>query len=164
MVRADRHFRRGETVMRKYLATMGVAAAFIALTAFGSLAQSAAPTAGGPALGGYCPVAYVAMNQAMKGDPNQKSVHDGKTYYFANADAKKMFDASPAKYAPAYDGLCATAVAQGMRLQSDPKLFTVHNGKAYLFSNAEAKTVFDKDKAGVIAKADAQWPKVKQAK
>jgi YHS domain-containing protein len=150
--------------MRKYLAAIGAAAAFIVLAAFGSHAQSAAPAAGGPALGGYCPVAYVAMNQAMKGDPNQKSVHDGKTYHFANADAKTMFDASPAKFVPAYDGLCATAVAQGMKLQSDPKLFAIHNGKAYLFSDAEAKAMFDNDKAGIIAKADAQWPKVKEAK
>ena len=49
------------------------------------------------------------MNQAMKGNPQHKSVHSAKTYHFANADAKKMFDAAPTKYLPAYDGLCATA-------------------------------------------------------
>jgi len=65
---------------------------------------------------------------------------------------------------PAYDGLCATAVAQGMKLLSDPTLFTIHNGRAYLFSAAEAKAMFDRDKAGTISKADAEWPKVKQAK
>ena len=54
-----------------------------------------------------------------------------------------MFDA-PGKYVPAYEGFCATAVAQGMKLESDPKLFTVlHNGRAYLFSNTEAKAMFD---------------------
>ena len=152
--------------MQKHLATIAIAAGFVALTTFGFVAQSAPPAAavGGPALGGYCPVAYVAMNHAMKGDAQHKSVHDGKTYHFANADAKKMFDAAPVKYVPAYDGLCATAVAQGMKLPSDPTLFTIHNGRAYLFSAAEAKAMFDRDKAGTISKADAEWPKVKQAK
>ncbi|MGE0464717.1 MAG: YHS domain-containing (seleno)protein [Vicinamibacterales bacterium] len=123
-------------------------------------AQSGAPAAtqaGDVALGGYCPVAYVAMNQAMKGDPSQKSTYKGKTYHFANADAKKMFDAAPDKYVPAYDGWCATAVAQNMKLASDPALFTIHNGRAYLFSDAGAKAMFDKDKTGTIAKADRAW-------
>ena len=53
-----------------------------------------------------------------------------------------MFDA-PGKYVPAYEGFCATAGAPGMKLESDPKLFTVHNGRAYLFSNTEAKAMFD---------------------
>ena len=104
------------------------------------------------------------MNQAVKGDPQHKSVHSGKTYHFANADAKKMFDAAPAKYLPAYDGLCATAVAMGMKLAANPQLFTVHEGRTFLFSDAKAKAMFDQDKTNTIVKADAQWPKVKQAK
>ena len=83
--------------------------------------------------------------------------HKGKTYHFANAEAKQMFDAAPEKFLPKYDGLCATALAQGMKVESDPTLFTVHEGQTYLFSNAEAKAMFDKDKAGIIAKADKSW-------
>jgi YHS domain-containing protein len=152
--------------MRRHLATIGIAAAFLVTATIASLAQSEAPkpAAAGPALDGFCPVAYVEMNQAVKGNPQHKSQHEGRTFHFANAQAKQMFDKAPAKYLPAYDGLCATAVAQGMRLQSDPRLFTVHNGRAYLFSNAEAKAMFDKDASGIIAKADANWPKVKQQK
>lgn len=149
--------------MVKYLSSIGACAAIVLFATVASLAQSAAPkTTDGVALGGYCPVAYVVMNQSMKGDPQHKSVHQGKTYYFANADAKKMFDAAPAKYVPAYDGLCATVVAQGMKLKSDPTLFSIHNGRAYLFSNAQAKAMFEKDKSGVIAKADANWPRVQK--
>jgi YHS domain-containing protein len=151
--------------MQGHLRSVGLVAILLAVAAVGSLAQSEAPKpATGVALGGYCPVAYVAMNHAMKGDPQHKSTHQGRTYHFANADAKKMFDQAPAKYVPAYDGLCATGVAQGMKLQSDPTLFTVHDGRAYLFSNAEAKAMFDKDKTGIIAKADANWPNVQKKK
>jgi YHS domain-containing protein len=151
--------------MRKFSTLLG-AAALVFVAAMTTLAQSAPPAdaSGGVALGGYCPVAYAMMNQAMKGDPQHKSVHSAKTYHFANADAKKMFDAAPTKYLPAYDGLCATAVAMGMKLTSNPQLFTVHEGRTFLFSDAKAKAMFDQDKTNTIAKADAQWPKVKQAK
>jgi len=129
--------------MRKHLASIGIAAAFLLTAVMASHAQSEAPkSSGGPALDGYCPVAYVEMKQAVKGDPKHKSEHAGHTFHFANAQAKQMFDQAPAKYLPAYDGLCATGVSMGMKLESDPKLFTLHNGRTYLFSDANAKAMF----------------------
>jgi YHS domain-containing protein len=133
------------------------AAALITITVGTSGAASAAKSSHSPALQGYCPVAYVAMGKAMKGDPKIASVHAGHRYLFANADAKKMFVSDPAKYEVAYDGWCATAVSMGKKLKSDPKLFTAHGGKTYLFSSAEAKSAFDGMPDGVIMKADAQW-------
>ena len=109
------------------------------------------------AIQGYCPVAYVAMGKAVKGDPKIASVVDGHRFLISNADAKKMFDADPGKYQVAYEGWCATAMSMGKKLKSDPKLFTVHGGKTYLFSNAEAKKAFDVMPDGVIMKADEQW-------
>lgn len=122
------------------------------------------PAAHGPALDGFCPVAYVEMKQAVKGNPQHTSTHQGRTFHFANAEAKQMFDQAPAKYLPAYDGLCATGVSMGMKLPADAKLFTVREGRTFLFSDAEAKAMFDKDAAGVTARADANWPKVKTQK
>lgn len=136
----------------------GMLAAVTVFTAAAVLAQSSKP-----ALGGYCPVAYVAMNKAVKGDATYSSERDGHTYLFANGDAKKMFDSAPEKYLPAYEGWCATAVARGMKVASDPKLFSVTNGRAYLFSNAEAKAMFDTDPGGTITKADAGWAKLTNA-
>jgi YHS domain-containing protein len=151
--------------MRRIIATVSLMLGLIAAAPASSVwAQSQAPAsshaAHEPALGGYCPVAYIAMKTAMKGDPAQRSTYKGQTYLFANADAKKMFDAEPEKYLPAYNGYCATAVAQGMKLASDPKLFAVYKGRTYLFSTAEAKAMFEKDPAGTVAKADANWPRV----
>ena len=154
-------------INRTHLLWIPLAAAIVIAGGTISSAQSEAPKPGAQsahALGGYCPVAYVAMNQAMKGNPAISSTHQGKTYLFANADAKKMFDEAPAKYVPAYEGICATGVAMGMKLESKPELFTIHNGKAYLVSDQKAKGMFDQDKAGLIAKADANWPKVSAMK
>jgi YHS domain-containing protein len=46
----------------------------------------------------------------------------------------------------------------GKKIESNPELFTVHEGVTYLFSTAEAKAMFDKDPAASIAKADKNWP------
>lgn len=109
------------------------------------------------AYGGYCPVAYAAMNKAVKGDPKQSLTVNGHKVLFANADAKKMYQADPAKYRVAYQGWCATAVAMGKMLKSDPVVFTVSNGVTYLFSSADAKKMFDGDVAMMVKNADAQW-------
>ena len=113
-----------------------------------------------PAIGGYCPVAYQAAKMAQKGDAKVTSTFEGQTFYLTNAMVKQMFDKEPAKYAPAYQGFCAAAVAKGMKLKSNPELFTVEGGKTYLFSTVEAKKMFDADKANMIAMANGNWPKV----
>jgi YHS domain-containing protein len=113
-----------------------------------------------PAIGGYCPVAYVAAGKALKGDAKFASKHMGRTYWFVSADAKKLFDDAPAKYTIAYDGYCATAVAEGIKVHSDPTQFTVRDGVSYLFYNADAKKLFDDAPEKFKSEADANWPKV----
>jgi YHS domain-containing protein len=115
---------------------------------------------GDVALDGYCPVAYAAMGKAVKGDPKFASEYHGTTYYLANGKAKKMFDKAPEDYVVAYDGWCATGMAHGMKVESDPAVFVVRNGKTYLFSNDEAKAMFTEDAASVVAMADKNWPEV----
>ena len=114
------------------------------------------------ALGGYCPVAYTAMGKAVEGDAKFAFEYEDQTYYLANAKAKKMFEKAPESYAVAYDGWCATGVAHGMKVEGDPTVFVVRDGKTYLFSNDEAKAMFDQNAAGVVAKANDNWPAVAQ--
>lgn len=110
---------------------------------------------------GYCPVAYGLAHKAIKGKPEFASTAEGKLYYFASAQAKQAFDAEPRKFRIAYDGLCATNVALGKRVKSDPTLFVLRDGLTYLFSSAEARRAFEADPAGTIAKADARWPRLR---
>ncbi len=114
------------------------------------------------AIGGYCPVAYVEVNKAVQGDPAHAVTTAGRTYLFVNADAKKLYVANPAKFAIGYDSWCATAMAMGQKVPSDPRLFTVHAGRTYLFSTADAKKAFDADPAGFVTKADGQWATLKK--
>lgn len=113
------------------------------------------------ALGGYCPVAYAAMNKAVKGDSKYSSSYKGNTYYFSSADAKKMFDASPKKYLPKYNGYCATAMSMGQKTESNPELFTEYKGNTYLFSSQMAKDKFDANPEMIISGADKEFAKLK---
>lgn len=114
------------------------------------------------ALGGYCPVAYVEMKQAVYGDAKFSVTHDGVTYHVVDEKAKEMFEKQPAKYSKAvrYDAWCATAMAMGKWMASDPGQVVVRDGALYLFSSADAKTMFEKDVAGTIKKADENWKKL----
>lgn len=114
-------------------------------------------------LGGYCPVAYTKANQAVFGNPQYASEYQGKTYFFVNEGAKKMFDKAPASFTTAmkYDAWCATAMAMGKKLASDPTLFSVVDGAVYFFSSAQAKAAFDKDPGSFIKKADAAFASLK---
>ena len=133
-----------------------LAALLIAVSVSPSLAAKS-DKATAVALQGYCPVAYATMKVAMKGDARYSSVVKGHRYRFANADAKKMFDANPEKFQVPYDGWCTTAMSMGKKLKADPTLFAIHEGKTYLFSSADAKAAFESMPAGLIEKADKQW-------
>ena len=108
------------------------------------------------ALGGHCPVSYQTDSKAIKGDPAHAATFQGWDYHFASADAKKTFEANPAKYAAQYGELCTTALggSYGNRLPSDPAMFYVIDGKLYLFSSLRARNAFDRAPAEYIAKAD----------
>lgn len=118
----------------------------------------------GVALEGYCPVCYIAANKAAKGSPEFSAQHDGITYWFVSDDVRNMFVANPEKFVPAYGGWCATGVALGQRFPIDPTNFKVVDGRIMLFlknEKVDAAAIWNKDEAGNLQKADANWKKLK---
>ncbi|NQT11965.1 MAG: hypothetical protein HQ582_04395 [Planctomycetes bacterium] len=95
------------------------------------------------ALKGHCPVSILEMRKWVKGDPTYRVAYDGHAYLFANEQGKKMFEANPAKYVPALGGDCVVAlVKMGKRVPGDIRHTSVHDGRLFLFSNADAKKTF----------------------
>ncbi|MFH1919278.1 MAG: hypothetical protein ABIP48_05235 [Planctomycetota bacterium] len=100
------------------------------------------------ALEGYCPVSVLAMRKWVKGDPGYPVVYDGRTYLFANAEGKEMFEGNAAKYVPALGGDCVVAlVKMGKRVPGNIRHATVHDGRLFLFSNRQAQQIFVADPA-----------------
>ena len=116
------------------------------------------------AISGYDPVAYFTDGHPVKGSPAFSFPFDGAVYYFASAEHQKLFTADPDRYAPYYSGYCAVGVSVGMKLEADPESWAISDSRLYVFGNKQAKAVFAADPAGTIAKADANWPALKEGK
>ena len=113
------------------------------------------------AIGGYDAVAYQTQHRATRGSGDHVAVFRGETYLFANEQNKKAFEASPLRYTPAYGGYCAYGVAVKKKFVGDPEIWRIVGGRLYLNLNAEIQKIWNKDVSGNIAKAQANWPKIR---
>jgi YHS domain-containing protein len=141
-----------------------VALAASAIAAFPALALAKKPIVytgivAGVGAGGYDVVSYT-QGGPKKGDAKFVATYNGAKWYFVSAENMKAFQASPAKYAPAFGGYCAYAVANGVTAKGDPKLWKIVNGKLYFNLNKQAQSRWNEDIPGHIASGNANWPKV----
>lgn len=102
-------------------------------------------------------VAYFTEGKPVKGDPAIKSVYDGDVYRFASAANKKTFDANPQRYAPAYTGFCASGAPYALKANIDADVFTIYNGRLYLFGSERVKAHWLMDADDNVKKGDAYW-------
>ena len=116
--------------------------------------------AGNVAIKGYDPVAYQTQNAAVQGSDAFVAEHNGATYHFASAANRDAFQASPAKYAPAFGGYCAMGVAFGKKFDVEPTAFRVVDGTLYLNLNSDVQTRWLQDVPGNLGKANSNWPKI----
>jgi YHS domain-containing protein len=112
------------------------------------------------AVGGYDPVAYFTDNRPIKGDSRFATEYKGAQWHFASAANRDRFMAEPQRYAPQYGGYCAWAVSEGGTASADPRLWKIVDGKLYLNYDADVQKKWEKDIAGHIRRADANWPAV----
>lgn len=119
--------------------------------------------AGNVILHGYDPVAYFSAGKPTPGDARFSVDHAGARYQFASAANMKAFQANPAQYVPQYGGFCAMGAALGKKLDVDPTQFRVVDGKLYLNVNADVFKKWSEDVPGNIAKADSNWPSIKDS-
>ncbi|MCO6436015.1 MAG: hypothetical protein J5J06_02890 [Phycisphaerae bacterium] len=124
-----------------------------------SLESDRARKPGGPAIGGYCPVSYFRDGKAVPGKEEFKLTRLGETYYFADAEARAMFEKDPERYTPRLSGWCVLTLGgpYGNRLEGDPEVFRIIDGKLYLFLSPRAMRAFDAQPAGVIEKAEQRF-------
>ena len=115
---------------------------------------------GSTAIEGFDPAAYQLQGKAVRGDEAIQSTYRGVTYRFATAENRRAFNENPEKFVPAYGGWCATAMAEGKKVEIDPKNYKVVNGRLLLFYKGlfgNALTDWNKDEAGLLPKADGKW-------
>jgi len=133
---------------QRTLAALSLIAAFASVPAIAADEHNTVPglTAAGAPLGlhGVDPVAFIELGNRI----------DGTAKYTA------AFKARPARYSPENGGFCTFGVSVGKKFDGDPRYAAVDNGKLYVFLNEDIFRMFQKDRAGTIAKAKTQWTKI----
>jgi YHS domain-containing protein len=144
----------------------GMASAFLV----GGLADAypagaqAAPAAGVRlGLKGYDPVAYFVLGAATQGVAAYESTWDGVRYRFANARHRELFQADPEAYLPQFGGQCAMNMANGNLREADPTIWTISNGRLYVFASTAGSERFRQETAANAARAAANWRNLRTA-
>lgn len=120
-------------------------------------------TDGALALKGFDPVAYIESGKAQAGKSEISSRYRGVVYRFASVETRQRFAENPEKYVPAYGGWCATAMADGRKVEIDPANFKVTNSRLFLFYKGwlgNALNDWNKDEKSLTVRADEQWRKI----
>lgn len=138
---------------------------FLTVTTAGAvLAGELVNTAGASniAVSGYDTVAFFTEGKPVHGDPGITAEHEGATYLFASEENKALFEQSPEKYAPQFGGYCAYGAAVGALFPVDVSTWQIKDDKLYLNLNPEVLKAFNADLEGNIAKAQENWPSLKE--
>ncbi len=115
-----------------------------------------------PALAGYDPVAYFD-GQPAKGDPALSSTYRGVNYLFSNAERRARFAATPDAFLPEYGGWCATAIAEGKKVEVDPLNYKITHKRLFLFYKGwlgDALKDWNKAEPKLTEQADTNWKKI----
>lgn len=139
-----------------------IASCFLVGTVFTRLHAQEVYAPGGKAINGYDPVAFFTQGKAVKGSDSSTYQWNSATWYFVSKQHLDSFKATPERYAPQYGGYCAYGTAEGHKAPTKPETWTIENGRLYFNYNLNVRKEWDKNRAALIQKADANWPAVKQ--
>lgn len=92
-----------------------------------------------PVLEGLDPVMLV-QGKEVQGDLKISVTRGTFQYLFANAENKATFEKDTARYEIQLEGACAR---MGAPVGGNPDLYTVHQGRIYIFGSADCKTRFE---------------------
>lgn len=114
------------------------------------------------AIKGYDTVAYFTNGQPTKGNTEFVFAWNGAQWRFANATHRDMFASDPERYAPQFGGHCSMGLSKGVKVAADPEVWTIVDGKLYLYFSRGARDSFKQDAQESIKKAEANWGKAQK--
>ncbi|MEM8826477.1 MAG: YHS domain-containing (seleno)protein [Pseudomonadota bacterium] len=135
-------------------------AAFIALPAMAGNDRIYTAFLSDTALGGVDTVAYHTEGRQMDGKRAFSTKWRGAEWRFASEENRAIFLEDPERYAPAYGGYCAWAMADNRLAAGKPPYWKIVDGRLYLNYSASVKELWEKDIPGFIEKANANWPQI----
>jgi enamine deaminase RidA (YjgF/YER057c/UK114 family) len=117
------------------------------------------------AISGYDPVAYFADGKPVPGKTEFEHVWHDARWRFSSASHRDLFVGDPNRYAPQYDGYCASGMAGGAVFPPhkdtvDPEAWAIVDGKLYLTHTRYSMGRWQPNLAENIKRADANWSAV----
>ncbi len=146
-------------------------AAVTAIACIACLSAFAQATGSEPRLvmKGFDPVAYFTQGKPVVGSARFSHDWDGGRYQFASAGNRDLFAGDPDRYAPRYSGYCTGSMSRGVRNEGDPEIWTIVDGKLFLFGSGKGREVglaarerLRADPAGVQALAQKNWESLRR--
>src|SRR5215470_17800026 len=114
----------------------------------------------GLALGGFDPVAYFVEGDAVRGKGDFEHSFVGVAWRFRNEGNRAAFAADPEVYMPRFGGYDPVAIARGVGVPGDPRLWLIVEGRLYLFFTPEARAAFVDNPKDLVETAGRNWPAV----
>jgi hypothetical protein len=111
----------------------------------------------GLAINGFDPVAYFLDGTATLGKDAFEHAFAGVVWRFHNEGNRAVFIADPETYIPRFGGYDPVAVARGVAVPGDPRLWLMADERLYLFYSPEAQNSFTADPRRVLTTADRKW-------
>ena len=143
------------------LAKLAALSVVAALSATQALAVDEHYVSNDAVVGGYDVVAYHTVGAPTMGSADFSATYQGATWYFASAENLEMFNAEPAKYAPAYGGWCSAGASKGKKVPTQPDLWAIVDGQLYLNSSPAAHNdLFLADTEAVIRRGESNWKQI----
>jgi hypothetical protein len=114
----------------------------------------------GLAISGYDPVAYFTDGAARPGMAFVEASFAGTVWRFRSTGNRAAFLNDPDIYAPRFGGYDPLALARGVAVPGDPRLWLLSGGRLYFFYGPENKAKFSADAEQGAAEAERRWPAV----
>ena len=102
-------------------------------------------------------VAYFTEGRNEQGLPQFKSVYEGVSFHFANAERKARFEKMPEDFLPEFGGYCADGLVYAIPWGGDADTWKIIGGKLYIFGGQGSKDAFELDEAANLVLAQKYW-------
>jgi YHS domain-containing protein len=148
-------------MIRRRTALTFLAAAPLSLQVGAAFASSPPVFASaGVAINGTDSVAYFDAGEPVAGQAGYAVDWNGARWLFSSAVNRDRFATDPTAFAPAYGGYCAWAASRGYVADTVPEAWTIHAGRLFLNASLRIRRRWERDIAGNVALADANWPAI----
>ncbi|WP_323762854.1 YHS domain-containing (seleno)protein [Maricaulis sp.] len=109
-------------------------------------------------VGGFDVVSYHTGDRPVAGLDTITAEYNGATWYFATEANRDLFLSNPGRYAPAYDGHCAYALANDRKVRTDPLAYGIVDGVLYMNFSPSIQQRWEQGIPGYLEQSEANWP------